>query len=84
MNEKEKDHFREWLQKNTDLSTKVIGDTVSRLSRVENITPLTTDGAAEDFLFKLGKKPAFTNLGQSVKSQLKRSYNLYHKSKNMA
>lgn len=81
MNDKEKDHFRAWLKKNTSLSEKVIRDTVSRLGRIERITPLTTDGAAEDFLFRLGKKPAFADLGQTVKSQLRRAYNLYHKSK---
>lgn len=81
MDGKEKDYFRAWLKENTALSDKVIRDTVSRLIRIEQITPLTIDGAAEDFLFKLGKKPAFVNLGQAVKSHLRRAYNLYHQFK---
>lgn len=77
----EKQRFRAWLGRNTDLSEKAMGDVVSRLTRIEKITPLHVNGAADDFLFKLGKKSEFSSLGQAVKSQLKRAYKLYHQFK---
>ena len=73
----EKQRFRAWLGRNTDLSKKAMGDVVSRLTRIEKITPLHVNGADDDFLFKLGKKSEFLSLGPAVKSQLKRSYKLY-------
>ncbi len=77
----EKQRFRAWLGRSTDLSEKAMGDVVSRLTRIEKITPLHVNGAADDFLFKLGKKSEFSSLGQAVKSQLKRAYKLYHQFK---
>jgi len=70
--------FRNWLKRNTKLSDKVVGDTISRLARIEKMVPIRVNVATEDFLFKLGKNTVFCNLGPSVKSQLKRAYTLYH------
>ncbi len=77
----EKQCFRTWLGRTTNLSEKVMGDIMSRLARIEKITPLHTNGGADDFLFQLGKKTEFSSLGQSVKSQLKRAYKFYHQFK---
>lgn len=77
----EKHRFRSWLGCNTKLSEKAISDVVSRLTRIEKITPLHIDSAVDDFLFNLGKMSAFLNLGQAVKSQLKRAYKLYYQFK---
>ena len=77
----EKQRFRAWLGRNSDMSEKAVGDVVSRLTRVETITPLNVNCAVDDFLYKLGKKSEFLSLGPTVKSQLKRAYKLYHQFK---
>lgn len=77
----EKQSFRAWLERNTDLSDKAMGDVVSRLTRITKITPLHINVAADDFLFNLGKRAEFLSLGQAVKSQLKRAYKLYYQFK---
>lgn len=84
MNDKEKQIFQEWLQKNTDFTAKVIADTISRLNRIQKIRSLTVETEPEDFIFQLSKNSTFGNLKPSVKSQLKRAYNLYHQSKKIS
>jgi hypothetical protein len=73
--------FRAWLKQNTNLSQKAIGDVVSRINRINKIIPLHANGAADDFLFNLGKNIEFLSLRQTVKSQLKRAYKLYYQFK---
>lgn len=77
MNDEEKTKFRAWLKKNTDLGDATIGDTVSRLGRIERIAGLQGNMPADDFLFKLTKKKEFADLSRSVKSQLRKAYKLY-------
>lgn len=77
MTQDEKQTFRTWLGRNTKLSEKAAGDVVSRLARIEKITPIHTKGSAEDFLFNLGKKADFADLSRDVRSQLKRAYTFY-------
>ena len=81
MDESERIRFCAWLKQQSDLSDNVIRDTASRLCRIEKIMPLNTNGATDDFIFRLGKKAEFSKLSQSVKSQLKRAYKLYHQYK---
>jgi hypothetical protein len=73
----ERKAFRIWLKRNTKLSDKAAGDVVSRLARIEKITPIHTQRSAEDFLFNLGKKAEYTELSRDVRSQLKRAYTFY-------
>jgi hypothetical protein len=77
MTQDEKQNFRAWLKINTNLSVKGSGDVVSRLTRVEKITPIHTKANADDFLFNLGKNLDFLSLSMDVRSQLKRAYKLY-------
>jgi hypothetical protein len=80
MNEDDITAFRVWLGNNTGLSKKVIGDTVSRLRRIEKIRPIDTgkDKDVDGFLFHLGKEPSFSGFSMSVKSQLRRACKLYY------
>ncbi len=69
--------FRQWLEDTTDLSTRSVGDTVSRLRRLRQfVDPLAVQSEAE-LEFKLRSHPASEQLKPTVRSQLKRAGRLY-------
>jgi DNA (cytosine-5)-methyltransferase 1 len=66
--------FREWLSTNTDYSTRVINDYISRVNRADKLLswqPTTT------YIFYLEKEPSFFVLSASVKSQLRKALKMY-------
>jgi len=72
-----KEDFRQWLFGNTTFSEKVVRDTLSRLSRLSEITALNIEQPVDEFIFKLDQNEYFGGLSMSVRSQLKRSYKLF-------
>ena len=67
--------FREWLEKNKDLSERTRTDIISRLKRIDKIVGL--DKIEDDgFHTHLLQSEDFIKLSSSVKSQMKRSANL--------
>lgn len=66
--------FKKWLQENTNYSTAVISDTVSRAKRADSILEMTDE---EVYLFYLERCPEYRNLSVSVRSQIKKAVALY-------
>lgn len=70
----DKEGFRGWLRENTELSDKVIRDTVSRMSRVDAIRAWSK---ADTYLFKVEQADQFKDMTLSVKSQCRKAVRLY-------
>lgn len=68
------DLFREWLETNTDYSTPVIRDILSRIKRADAILTWQND---EVYIFYLERQEKFKELSPTVRSQLKKSVKLY-------
>ena len=68
------EEFRLWLNENTNYSSAVIGDHVSRMKRADSILTWNND---ETYLFFLEKEPVFIELSVSVRSQLRKAVKLY-------
>lgn len=68
------DNFKGWLKENTEYSDAVIGDTVSRMKRADNI--LAWDNT-DTYLFYLEKERQFDLLSVSVRSQIRKAVKLY-------
>lgn len=66
--------FKSWLNNNTEYSTAVIGDNVSRMKRADSMLEWNND---EAYLFYLEKESAFIELSVSVRSQLRKAIKLY-------
>ncbi len=66
--------FKEWLRSNTSYSDNVIGDTVSRIKRADNILHWNDE---ETYIFYLEKEHEFIRLSVSVRSQLRKAVKLY-------
>ena len=66
--------FKQWLKEETNYSDAVIGDIGSRIKRADRI--LEWNGE-ETYFFYLEKTERYQQLTVSVKSQIKKSVNLY-------
>lgn len=67
--------FKAWLRSNTTYSEAVIGDTISRIKRADNILEWSDE---ETYFFYLEQKEKYKGLSVSVRSQIKKSVTLYH------
>ncbi len=70
----EVEQFKQWLKEETNYSDAVIGDIGSRIKRADKI--LEWNGE-ETYIFYLEKTESFKQLTVSVRSQIKKSVNLY-------
>jgi len=70
----EVEQFKQWLKEETNYSDAVIGDIGSRIKRADKI--LEWNGE-ETYIFYLEKTESFQQLTVSVRSQIKKSVNLY-------
>lgn len=70
-------NFREWLQDTKSLTKNSAEDVVSRIKRAKKIMELDVPIDIETLLFHFMGKPAFKDLTETVKSQLKRAIKLY-------
>lgn len=70
--------FQRWLMDEKGFSTKSARDTICRLKRLEAIAPYSNRVDYDFYLHTLNSNPAFSMLSVYVKSQLRRSRNLYH------
>lgn len=70
----EAEKFRIWLKSNTNYSSAVVRDMVSRMKRADSLLPW--DGS-ETYIFYLGETPAFKSLTVSVRSQLRKAVKAY-------
>lgn len=78
----ETEQFRSWLKANTAYSDAVIGDTVSRIKRADNILEWDDN---EVYQFYLEHNENYQLLSVSVRSQIKKAvklYRTYHVSQN--
>ncbi|MDD4112531.1 MAG: hypothetical protein PHC56_05810 [Herbinix sp.] len=66
--------FKEWLINNTEYSTAVISDTISRVKRADKILPWYDD---EVYIFRLEQLDEYKKISCSVRSQIKRSVKWY-------
>ena len=68
--------FKSWLKENTSYSDAVIGDTISRVKRADNILEWYDD---EVYQFYLEHEENYKVLSVSVRSQIKKAVSLYFK-----
>lgn len=68
------EQFKQWLKEETSYTDAVIGDIGSRMKRADKI--LEWNGE-ETYLFYLEKEKTYQQLTVSVRSQIKKSVNLY-------
>lgn len=66
--------FKSWLKENTSYSDAVIGDTISRVKRADNILEWYDD---EVYQFYLEHEEDYKVLSVSVRSQIKKAVSLY-------
>ncbi len=71
--------FKSWLKENTTYSDAVIGDTISRVKRADNILEWYND---EVYLFYLEREQQYQALSVSVRSQIKKAVKLYNQYNN--
>jgi DNA (cytosine-5)-methyltransferase 1 len=69
--------FHKWLMDAKAMSEKSASDVISRLRRAKTIMVFDVPLDVETLLFHFMGKPAFKELTQTVKSQLKRAIRLY-------
>lgn len=69
--------FRQWLRGHTDLSPRVVNDTVSRLNRVRGMVDLDAISTEKDLVIRLLESAEFEKCNGQVKSQLKRAARYY-------
>lgn len=69
--------FIDWLKNEKNLSSKVAGDTLSRIGRARRI--LEFDGmTCEEYLKDLSLQDKYTNIASSVQAQIRRAVKLYY------
>ncbi len=72
------DNFKNWLIETKLLNPKSARDVLCRIKRVNALTPINLDSPNHKAIYDLSCHSEFTNFTMSVKSQLKRSVNLYY------
>jgi DNA (cytosine-5)-methyltransferase 1 len=76
--------LRQWLIDSKSMSEDSAGDVISRLKRAKTIMDFDVPIDVETLLFHFMGKPAFKQLTQTVKSQLKRAIRLYKEFNNIS
>ncbi len=76
--------FKLWLSKNTDMQARAIKDNASRLRRVAGMVDVQDTKSSDEILLKLKRKAEYSSLSVSVRSQLKRAFELYRKHKKLS
>jgi hypothetical protein len=69
--------FEAWLKRSAGLTEKSASDVLSRLRRASQFVNVNSKQPIEDLIHKLGKEPKFTQLTDTVRSQLRRAVKLY-------
>ena len=69
------DKFSTWLQTKNNYTPRSIRDIVSRLKRLDRLSPLSTN--YRTYIINIESNVNFIQLSKSVQSQLKKSYKLY-------
>lgn len=72
------EQFKSWLIENKQLNPRSASDVLCRIKRVNLLTPISLDMPNHKILYDLSCHHEFINFTTSVKSQLKRSVNLYY------
>lgn len=68
--------FIDWLKKEKNLSSKVVGDTLSRIGRAKRILDFE-NSKCEIYLKNLNEENLFKNIVPSVRAQIRRAVRLY-------
>lgn len=69
--------FKEWLISKKSLGISSAGDVASRLKRVNSFCSIENYSTPHKLIYELTLNSEFNGLSVSVRSQLKRSVNLY-------
>ena len=78
MNSNTMNAFQKWLMDEKNFSLKSARDTICRLRRLESISPYSDQVDNDLYIHMLNSNPTFSELSVYVKSQLRRSRNLFH------
>ena len=76
MSETQKIAFKNWLKNNKNYVPNSARDVISRISRIDSIMPIP-DKMDDYYFFSLRQCEEFKSLEKTIKSQLKRSVQLY-------